>query len=162
MSSENFSLFTDEKFLIAAFHGLGCVLAILPTLMGVGIGLVQGSGGICKAADYSVDIIHAIIPMCFITAPAVFSLIMFFVNMTSNPENIRQSLKLLLSGVICGIGNCYAAHCIGTICRSAAVTKAQQKRFNGSFLVMMIFGEIIALFSLLCGIILKTNPPDKV
>jgi V-type H+-transporting ATPase 16kDa proteolipid subunit len=147
------NLFMNEKTMMVLIKALAAVFAILPALVGVGFGLIHGSNGVCKAADFSVDLIHAIMPMGFISAPSIFSIIMFFYITVTEPLSLGHSIRMLASCIIQGVGNCFGAYCIGCIASSASVTKAQQKKFNGSFFLVMIFGEIVALFSLVAGII---------
>ncbi|WUR03262.1 V-type proton ATPase subunit c (VMA3) [Vairimorpha necatrix] len=147
------NLLMNEESLKTMLKGMAVVLAMLPTLIGVAYGLVHGATGICKAADYSVDLIHAIMPMGFISAPSIFSIIMFFYITVTKVTSINHGIRMLVSCTIQGVGNCFGAYCIGKMACSASVTKAQQKKFNGSFFLIMVFGEIVALFSLVGGMI---------
>ncbi|EEQ81433.1 hypothetical protein NCER_102135 [Vairimorpha ceranae BRL01] len=154
-------LLMNEESLKTMLKGSAVIFAMLPTLIGVAFGLVHGSNGVCKAADYSVDLIHAIMPMGFISAPSIFSIIMFFYITITEVESIDHGIRMLVSCVIQGIGNCFGAYCIGKMASCASVTKAQQKKFNGSFFLVMVFGEIVALFSLVGGMIFLTLGATK-
>ncbi|KAF9763368.1 V-type proton ATPase 16 kDa proteolipid subunit [Nosema granulosis] len=135
-------------------RGAGCLLSILPALVGMGYGLIEGTKGICKGAEYTINNTNTLFPLAFISAPPIYSLICFFTIALKDVEDMETAIRFFVAGAIDGISGCFSSYAIGCISKFAVVTKSQQKKFSVSFYMLLIFGEVVGLLGLICAMIL--------
>ncbi|EOB13527.1 Vacuolar ATP synthase 16 kDa proteolipid subunit [Nosema bombycis CQ1] len=146
--------FLTEEVLISILRGTGCLLSILPALVGMGYGLIEGTKGICKGAEYTINNTNTLFPLAFISAPPIYSLICFFTIALREAKTIETGIRFVVAGGIDGLSGCFSSYAIGCISRNAVVTKSQQKKFAVSFYMLLIFGEVVGLLGLICAMIL--------
>lgn len=143
---------------------LGLILAKLgPALMmslaaiGGGVGFIGGAEGVCKAAEYTVSVSFSLIPVIFITAPMIYVVIVFFMVYDKGIETLADGLVVLSACLINGIASGITGYSVGYAAKVACVARAQQKKFNTIFFLILIFGEAVGLLGLVCAIAVATG-----
>lgn len=154
MSTPTTPSLLTKGVVIDILRGAGCFLSILPALVGMGYGLIEGTKGICKGAEFTINNTNTLFPLAFISAPPIYSLICFFTIALKDANTIKTGIKFLVAGAIDGLSGCFSSYAIGCISKFAVVTKSQQKKFSVSFYMLLIFGEVVGLLGLICAMIL--------
>jgi len=147
----------DQDTTIAILNTISIVLTVLPPLAGVGLGIKMATGGICKSVDYDIDLTFSIMPMAFTSAPAIYSLLLFFYMLTKSPQTLVGAIKSLGGTAIQGLACGFCGMIMGGIAKDAAVARAKQKKFTSSYFLLLIFGELIGLLSLVLGMLLLSS-----
>lgn len=147
----------SEADVVGIINIISIVQTILPPLIGVGTGLQLATEGICKSIEYDLDLTFSIIPMAFSSAPAIYSLLLFFYMTTKAPTTLTGALKCLGGTAIQGFACGFCGYIMGSISREAAVARAKQKKFTPSFFLLLIFGELIGLLALVLGMLLLSS-----
>lgn len=150
------SLLTQEE-VISIINISSTMLTILPPLVGVGMGLKLATEGICKSTDYDLDLTFSIIPMAFSSAPAIYSLLLFFYMTTKAPKTLSGAIKCVGGTAIQGFACGFCGYIMGAIAKDAAVARAKQKKFTPSYFLLLIFGELIGLLALVLGMLLLSS-----
>ncbi|KAI5149834.1 hypothetical protein ENBRE01_1150 [Enteropsectra breve] len=147
----------NNDALIPAINIISTILTVLPPLAGVGAGLKLATDGICRSVDYDLDLTFSIMPMAFTSAPAIYSLLLFFYMTTKSPKTLAGAIKCLGGTAIQGFACGYCGYVMGGIARDAAVARAKQKKFTSSYFLLLIFGELIGLLALVLGMLILSN-----
>lgn len=147
----------SEKEIISIINTVSIIQTILPPLVGVGMGLHLATMGICKSTEYDLDLTFSIIPMAFSSAPAIYSLLLFFYMTTKAPTTLIGAIKCLGGTAIQGFTCGFCGFIMGGIARDAAVARAKQKKFTPSYFLLLIFGELIGLLALVLGMLLLSS-----
>lgn len=147
----------DDKTLglMLAKMGPGVMMAL--AAVGGGLGFLGGSEGICKAAEYTVSASFSLIPIIFITAPMIYALILFFMVYSIQVNSLSQGLVIMSACVINGISAGVTGYSVGYSAKVACVARAQQRKFNSIFFLILIFGEAVGLLGLVCSIAVVTQ-----
>lgn len=145
------------KEVISIINTISTIQTILPPLIGVGTGLHMATEGICKSTEYDLDLTFSIIPMAFSSAPAIYSLLLFFYMTTKAPTTLTGAFKCLGGTAIQGFACGFCGYIMGGISRDAAVARAKQKKFTPSYFLLLIFGELIGLLALVLGMLLLSS-----
>lgn len=148
--------FTSEDA-IPILNALATAMTVLPPLIGVGKGLQLAAEGICKSTDYDLDLTFSIMPMAFTSAPAIYSLLLFFYMTTKSPKTLSGAIKCFCGTTIQGLACGFCGLVMGAIAKDAAVARAKQKKFTSSYFLLLIFGELIGLLSLVLGMLLLSS-----
>lgn len=157
---ESSSILTPD-IVMQLLRGGGCLFTILPALVGMGFGLIEGTKGICKGAEYTISTTNTLVSLAFISAPPIYSLICFFTIAIREVKDMETGIKLLIAGCIDGFSCCFSSYAIGAISKFAVVTKSQQKKFSLSFYMLLVFGEVVGLLGLICAMILIMSEGKK-
>lgn len=142
---------------IPLINTFSTLLTVLPPLIGVGTGLKLATEGICKSVEYDLDLTFSIMPMAFTSAPAIYSLLLFFYMCTKAPTTISGAMKCLGGTAIQGFACGFCGYIMGGIAKDAAVARAKQKKFTSSYFLLLIFGELIGLLALVLGMLLLSS-----
>ena len=143
----------NQNIHFAMLKALGMSLGIVPTFIGVAIGIRETTMGICNSAEIKLEMSLTIIPMAFTSASLIYSLIVFFLFFGKEVKSYEMGFSFIAASTFSGIGGMLSSYAIGGISRHACVTKAQQKKFTTQFFLMMIFAELIGIFSLIMTIV---------
>ncbi|AFN83380.1 putative vacuolar ATP synthase proteolipid [Encephalitozoon romaleae SJ-2008] len=147
----------DEKTLSLMISKLGPGLMISLSAIGGGLGFIAGSEGICKAAENVVNTTYSLVPIIFITAPTMYSVILYFMVYDKKIESLRDGLLVLSACVVNGVSSGVAGYSIGHSAKVACVTRSQQKKFNSIFFLILIFGEVVGLLGLVCAMAISSS-----
>ena len=142
---------------IGIINVISTMQTILPPLVGVGMGLNLATSGICRSTDYDLDLTFSIIPLAFSSAPAIYSLLLFFYMTTNAPVTLSGAIRCLGGTAVQGFTCGFCGYIMGAIARDAAVARAKQKKFTPSYFLLLIFGELIGLLALVLGMLLLTS-----
>lgn len=148
---------TSEKTIISLMNSTSILFTVLPPLIGVGAGIKLATEGICKSIEYDLDLTFSIMPMAFTSAPAIYSLLLFFYMSTKSPETIHGAIKCLGGTAIQGFACGFCGYIMGGVAKDAAVARAKQKKFTSSYFLLLIFGELIGLLALVLGMLLLSS-----
>ncbi|KAK1349668.1 hypothetical protein CWI38_0395p0010 [Hamiltosporidium tvaerminnensis] len=144
---------TDNSAIYFPLIRLAALLVgVLPSFIGVGKGMQEAAVGICTSASIRLDLSITIIPLAFISASLIYSVLIFFIFAKYKVEDYSNGFQLLTACFMTGIGGMVASIATGTIAKSATVTRAQQKNFTTQFLLLMIFAELIGLFGMILAL----------
>lgn len=146
-----------EESLITIINSVSIFLTVLPPLVGVGMGVGLATEGICRSTDYSLDLTFSIMPMAFTSAPAIYSLLLFFYMITKSPVTLSGAIKCLCGTAIQGMACGFCGLVMGGIAKDASVARAKQKKFTSSYFLLLIFGELIGLLALVLGMLILTS-----
>lgn len=146
-----------EQTIISIINAISISLTVLPPLVGVGMGIELATDGICKSTDYSLDLTFSIMPMAFTSAPAIYSLLLFFFMITKTPITLSGAIKCLSGTAIQGFACGFCGYVMGKIAKDASVARAKQKKFTSSYFLLLIFGELIGLLALVLGMLILTS-----
>ncbi|KAM0680173.1 hypothetical protein GINT2_001556 [Glugoides intestinalis] len=147
----------NEETIVTMINSLSIFLTVLPPLIGVGIGVGSATEGICKSVDYDLDLTFSIMPMAFTSAPAIYSLLLFFYMITKSPVTLLGAIKCLGGTAIQGFACGFCGIAMGGIAKNAAVARAKQKKFTSSYFLLLIFGELIGLLALVLGMLILSG-----
>jgi len=143
----------DKEAVLNLVYPLGVVLMVVPSFAGVSIGLSKATHGICQAASIRNEIVLTLLPAGFIGVMVVYVILLFFIGGKNKvPEEFSECLPWLAGQIIAGFGMFWGAVGLGEIAKIATVATAQQKRFFASFLLLLVFGEFVGLFSMIIGL----------
>lgn len=146
-----------EETTILIINSISILLTVLPPLVGAGMGVGMATEGICKSTDYSLDLTFSIMPMAFTSAPAIYSLLLFFYMITKSPVTLAGAIKCLCGTAIQGLSCGFCGIVMGGIAKDASVARAKQKKFTSSYFLLLIFGELIGLLALVLGMLILTS-----
>lgn len=146
-----------EESLVALINSISILFTVLPPLVGVGVGVGLATEGICKSTDYGLDLTFSIMPMAFTSAPAIYSLLLFFYMITKTPQTLAGAVKSLSGTAIQGFACGFCGFVMGGIAKDASVARAKQKKFTSSYFLLLIFGELIGLLALVLGMLILTG-----
>lgn len=138
----------------AIIHPLSFFLLTLFSSIFVARGIADASIGIANAADIRMDTTMVVIPMGFETASLIYTLIMFVMAPFAPPTKIHDTIFVMAGALVTSVGSACGAYSVGKVTKNAIVARAQNKQFSTYFLIMLMFSEIVAVFSLLMGILL--------
>lgn len=147
----------NEEMIVTLINAISIFLTVLPPLVGVGMGVSLATEGICKSVDYDLDLTFSIMPMAFTSAPAIYSLLLFFYMITKSPVTLLGSIKTLGGTAIQGLACGFCGYTMGGIAKDAAVARAKQKKFTSSYFLLLIFGELIGLLALVLGMLILSS-----
>lgn len=147
----------NEETVVAIINAMAIMFTVLPPLIGVGVGVGLATEGICKSTDYGLDLTFSIMPMAFTSAPAIYSLLLFFYMITKTPVTLLGAIKSLCGTAIQGLACGFCGVVMGGIAKDAAVARAKQKKFTSSYFLLLIFGELIGLLALVLGMLILTG-----
>lgn len=144
----------SESNVIAMLKNISlCIITILPTIY-VSYGISEASKGIANAADIRIDTAMTIMPMCFVTASLIYTLILFATINSKNVKTIEMGIRCVASSLMLGAGSAFAAYAVGSVTKNAVVARAQNKKFSAYFMVMLMFSEAVAIFSLIFALVI--------
>lgn len=143
--------------LVNVINAIATAFTVLPPLIGVGRGLQIAAEGVCRSIDYDLDLTFSIMPMAFTSAPAIYSLLLFFYMSSKAPVTLAGALQCLCGAAIQGLACGCCGLVMGGIARDAAVARAKQRKFTSSYFLLLIFGELIGLLSLVLGMLLLSS-----
>lgn len=146
-----------QTIILSVINTISTIQTILPPLIGVGVGLRMATEGICRSTDYDLDLTFSIIPMAFSSAPAIYSLLLFFYMTTKSPATLAGAIQCLGGTAIQGFACGFCGYTMGAIARDAAVARAKQKKFTPSYFLLLIFAELIGLLALVLGMLILSN-----
>ncbi|KAI5181826.1 V-type H+-transporting ATPase 16kDa proteolipid subunit [Nematocida sp. AWRm80] len=148
----------DKTAVLSFIYPLGVLCLLLPAFAGVSIGMGKAAHGISQAAAIKNEILLTILPAGFIGVTVLYAGLIFFLGKkTEVPKDFNAALPWLAGQIVTGVGLFWAAVGLGDISSVATITTAQQKRFKSSFILLLVFGEFIGLFSLIIGVLLTTG-----
>lgn len=147
----------SEEILVTLINAGTILLTVLPPLVGVGVGIGLATEGICKTVDLDTDLTFSIMPMAFTSAPAIYSLLLFFYMITKSPVTLLGAVKCLGGAAIQGLACGFCGYTMGGIAKDAAVARAKQKKFTSSYFLLLIFGELIGLLALVLGMLILSS-----
>lgn len=147
----------NEETIVTLINSVSIFLTVLPPLVGVGKGVSLATEGICKSVEYDLDLTFSIMPMAFTSAPAIYSLLLFFYMITKSPVTLLGSIKTLGGTAIQGLACGFCGYTMGGIAKDAAVARAKQKKFTSSYFLLLIFGELIGLLALVLGMLILSS-----
>ncbi|KAM0672209.1 putative V-type ATP synthase [Ordospora colligata] len=147
----------DEKTLSLIISKIGPGLMVSISAIGSGLGFISGTEGICKAAEHSVNTTYSLIPIIFITAPTMYSVILYFMVYDKHVETLSDGLLVLSACIINGVSSGAAAYSIGHSAKYACVVRALQPKFLTTFFLVFIFGELTGLLGLVCAMAMSSN-----
>lgn len=145
----------DTLGLILAKLGLAVMMAIAST--GGGIGFMGCTEGVCKAADYTVSMSYSLIPIIFVTAPMIYAVILFFMTYNKEVTSLAQGLTIMSACIINGISSGITGYSVGYSAKVACIARAQQKKLNSIFFLILIFGEAVGLLGVVCAMVILTS-----
>lgn len=148
---------SNEETLVTAINSITILLTVLPPLVGVGMGVGLATEGICKTVDLDLDLTFSIMPMAFTSAPAIYSLLLFFYMITKSPVTLLGAVKCFGGAAIQGLACGFCGYTMGGIAKDAAVARAKQKKFTSSYFLLLIFGELIGLLALVLGMLILSG-----
>jgi V-type H+-transporting ATPase 16kDa proteolipid subunit len=143
----------DEGNLAAIIKNVALFLSLAFPFAGVGLGIIKTNEGICKAADYSTDLTLTIVPCVFTTAPAIYCIIFFFMKARTEVASLDEAMRFLAGILITAVSGAITGYSVGSVSHTLVVTRAQQKKFNVTFFLILIFGEIIGIFGFIAGLV---------
>ena len=146
-----------EPEVINILNAVSTCLTMLPTLIGVGKGLHLATEGICKSVEYDLDLTFSIMPMAFTSAPAIYSLLLYFYMASKSPKTLIGAIQCLGGCALQGFACASCGYIMGSISKDAAVARAKQKKFTSSYFLLLIFGELIGLLSLVLGMLILSK-----
>ncbi len=146
-----------EKEVISILNASSMCLSMLPTLIGVGLGLSLATEGICKSIEYDLDLTFSIMPMAFTSAPAIYSLLLYFFMESKSPKTLTGAIQCLGGCALQGFACESCGYIMGNIAKDAAVARAKQKKFTSSYFLLLIFGELIGLLALVIGMLILSG-----
>lgn len=146
-----------EEIVINILNAIAICSTMLPTLIGVGIGLQLATEGICKSIEYDLDLTFSIMPMAFTSAPAIYSLLLYFYMTSKSPKTLMGAIQCLGGCLLQGCACASCGYIMGGIAKDAAIARAKQKKFTSSYFLLLIFGELIGLLSLVLGMLILSK-----
>lgn len=147
----------NEEIIVTIINSFTILLTVLPPLVGVGLGVGLATEGICKTVDLDLDLTFSIMPMAFTSAPAIYSLLLFFYMITKFPVTLAGAVKCFGGAAIQGLACGFCGYTMGGIAKDAAVARAKQKKFTSSYFLLLIFGELIGLLALVLGMLILSG-----
>ncbi|ORD93319.1 hypothetical protein HERIO_2628 [Hepatospora eriocheir] len=76
---------------------------------------------------------------------------------SKSPKTLSGAIKCLGGCAIQGIACGSCGYIMGNIARNAAVARAKQKKFTSSYFLLLIFGELVGLLSLVLGMLILST-----
>ncbi|OAG31401.1 V-type H+-transporting ATPase 16kDa proteolipid subunit [Nematocida displodere] len=151
----------DKDFLLNMVYPGGVICLLVPTFAGVSIGLSKAARGITQSSAIKTDILLTVVPAGFIGVIVIYGVLMFAIGKRAEvPKEFQPCLTWFAGQVVAGSGFFWAAIGLGDISTVATVAAAQQKKFLPSFFLLLVFGEFVALFALIIGIIMMGTWKD--
>ena len=95
--------------------------------------------------------------MAFTTALAIYSLLLYFYMDSKTPKTLIGAITCLGGCALQGFACASCGYIMGGIAKDAAVARAKQKKFTSSYFLLLIFGELIGLLSLVIGMLILSS-----
>lgn len=127
------------------------ILGVVPFIF-VSNSIGRASKGIARAAEIRIDSVMTLMPMGFITVSLIYTLIIFMSLKDLDFNNMEIAFKALSSSFIVAFGSASAAKAVGMVTEFCVEVRAHIKRFETYFMIMLMFAEVVGIFSLLLGI----------
>ncbi|KAM0676266.1 hypothetical protein GVAV_000229 [Gurleya vavrai] len=143
----------NSEMHFAMLKAAGLILGTVPMFAGVSQGIKDCVLGICQSAELKTDLSLTIVPMVFVSASTIFSLIIFFFFRNKEITDYSSGFIFLTATSLSGFGGYFASTAIGKIVKFACFVVTQQKKFFISYVLMMIFAELIVIFALIMTIV---------
>lgn len=154
MTAADSSSGNDQKY-FALEKSIAIMLAVIPCFYGSSVGLRECVVGVCQASEISLELSLTILPFAFTSAPSIYALIFFFLFSRETISDHTAWIKLCMADSLMGSGGYLSGYAVGGICRHAFVIRANQKKFQTQFLVMLVFAELIGIFAFIITFIGK-------
>lgn len=157
------SVVTDICPPYSTFYGyLGAACAIVLANLGSAYGTVTAGVGVCAIGPgHPALVMKSTIPTIMAGILGIYGLIVaIIINSTITKEyTLYQSFAHLASGLMTGFGALAAGICIGIVGDAGVRGYARENRLFVGMLLILIFGEALALYGLIVGLIVAMKAP---
>ena len=148
------------------FIFMGIVSAVVFANLGAAFGTAKSAIGIVSMGVLRPNLIFkALMPAIMSGVLGMYGLIIAFLINREVKENFKPSFqvgyKFLAAGLCCGLSSLAAGLCIGIVGDAGTRAYGQQEKIFQGLLLMLIFGEAIALYGVIIALMMVTQDNKK-
>ncbi|KAK2960818.1 putative V-type proton ATPase 16 kDa proteolipid subunit [Blattamonas nauphoetae] len=148
----------------STFYGyLGAACAIIFANLGSAYGCTVSGEGVCAIAPTNPSVVmKSTIPTIMAGILGIYGLIVAIIINSQIGENYTyyQGFAHFSAGLMAGLSSLAAGICIGIVGDAGVRKNARQPRLYVGMLLVLIFGEALALYGLIVGLIVATKSPS--